>query len=296
MPRLTPRLRHWVCLAFTGLLPIWAVSAQADDAPPSMSAPIITSLSPGAATFFTPVEDSAPQTLPPNAAVEVVVPPAAEATAPWVDDPYGPHNTTGTVAQLGTAVGYVYKNPLDVLAVGGTVAVGRKVGRLTLEGEYGHFDFLSHGSDAITLGNANRYGGVLRVDLLRLGSKFVGPNSMLAIYGEARMGWQSNHWNHLSASDTPRDVPSDSSRAEGSVGFGLLLDHRVEQPRGFPNRIGWLIGWQLVGAPHDPVTMNECKGGPVGCAELVQQPINSTLPHTQYETALLFTSSFQFTW
>ena len=296
MPRLTRRSHAWVCLVFTGLPLIWAASAQADADPSSMSAPMITSLSPGAATFFTPVEDSPPQTLPPDASAEIVVPPAADATAPWVDDPYGPHNTSGTVAQLGTAVGYVYKNPLDVLAVGGTIAAGRKIGRLTLEAEYGRLDFLSHGSASISLGNANRYGGVVRFDLLRLGSKVVGPNSMLAIYGEARMAWQANHWNHLSAADTPRDVPSDSSRTEGSVGFGLLLDHRVEQPRGFPNRIGWLIGWQLIGAPHDPVLMNTCKGGPVGCAELVQQPINSTTPRTQYETALLFTSSFQFTW
>ena len=72
MPRLTRRSHAWVCLVFTGLPLIWAASAQADADPSSMSAPMITSLSPGAATFFTPVEDSPPQTLPPDASAAVL--------------------------------------------------------------------------------------------------------------------------------------------------------------------------------------------------------------------------------
>ena len=33
--------------------------------------------------------------------------------------------------------------------------------------------------------------------------------------------------------------------SEGSVGFGFLLDHRLERPSKL-SRVGWMLGWRLV--------------------------------------------------
>src|SRR5262245_33989651 len=59
----------------------------------------------------------------------------------YVEDPMAPHNTSGTAARVGTAVGFVYGERQDVLAVGLSAAAGHRWGRLTLEAEYTYLRF-----------------------------------------------------------------------------------------------------------------------------------------------------------
>src|SRR5450432_2545863 len=121
----------------------------------------------------------------------------------YVEDPYAPHNTTGSEARLGTIVGYLHNEPQSVLALGITAAAGYRFGRLTLESELSYLNLQSRGTvmtplgpgdGDVHVGNGERLGALARFDVIRLGPHVVGPNSMLAFYveGGAAVAW--NHW------------------------------------------------------------------------------------------------------
>ena len=59
----------------------------------------------------------------------------------YVEDPYAPHNTSGSEARVGSAVGFLYHEPIPVFAVGGNAAMGYRFGRLTVEVEYTYLAF-----------------------------------------------------------------------------------------------------------------------------------------------------------
>jgi len=116
-------------------------------------------------------------------------PPPGVADERWVDSPYAPHHPYGYTVRGGTQVGYVYGKRLDVLALGGAVAVGHRWDRLTVEAEYSYLGFSELGPSSLGLGHAHRYGVTVRAEPIRFGSRIAGANSMLALYAEPVLFW-----------------------------------------------------------------------------------------------------------
>ena len=209
----------------------------------------------------------------------------------WVDSPYAPHETTGANARIGSAVGRLMHDDRRYTALGLTIAAGPRMGRLTLEGHYTYLDLTAPGPSSQRFGSAHRLGAMARADLIRLGSHVVGANSMLALYGEAGLFHQLHRWTRPGVDDRPREVSVDGSRSGALVGFGLNLDVRLEQPRGFPARVGWQLGWQMTASDeHDPGPTMICKG--VSC---LMQATTTMRPPTR-DTSMLVTSTIAFTW
>src|SRR5690606_12768211 len=117
---------------------------------------------------------------------------------------------------------------------------------VAVEAEYGYYRFQSHGALPLDLGRAHRLGVLGRLDVLRTAPGSLGKNSSLAAYVEAGLARQANAWSAPSGAEAPRDVPADTTHNEGTVGFGLRLDHGTLYPVGFPDRVGWMLGWRLV--------------------------------------------------
>ena len=207
----------------------------------------------------------------------------------YVEDPMAPHNTTGTTARLGTSVGFLYGERVDALALGGTVALGIRRGRFALETEYGYFTLSEKGPSNVELGTAQRLGVIGRVEVIRLGSNIVGGNSMLAVYVEAGADVAWNVWRRPAAGESSRVVPEDTKRVEGQGGFGFLLDHRLQEPIGFPHRIGWFLGWRVAMAPHDSEPASLCRG--VTCSPAPMMPSERFI-----DRSMLFQSSLTVTW
>lgn len=207
----------------------------------------------------------------------------------WVDSPYAPHHPSGYVIRGGTEVGYVYGKRLEVLALGGGVAVGHRWDRLTVEATYDYVGFQELGPSSLALGHAHRLGAIARLEPLRFGSSVVGQNSMVAVYVEAGLARQEETWYRPRYDQPSRIVPDGGGHSEASVGLGLLLDHRLERPSRL-SRVGWLLGWRVIAAPDTPESYVVCRG--TTCARAAgEMPMKR-----EYETALLFTSSLSLTW
>jgi hypothetical protein len=209
--------------------------------------------------------------------------------AGYVEDPYAPHDTTGTTARFGSAVGFIYGERLDVTAVGISTAVGYRFGRLTIESEFDYLAFSARGADSTSLGNGERLGALARLDVLRLGPHIVGQNSLLSIYVEGGAAQAWNHWYKPAYNEQMRTVPDDTRRVEGQVGFGIMLDHRLQEPISFPRRIGWFLGWRLGLTPHQAETASICRG--VSCSPAPMMPEDHFT-----DRSMLFQSSLSFTW
>jgi hypothetical protein len=185
---------------------------------------------------------------------------ADPAQVDWVENPYAPHVTRGSTARLGTAVGFLYGEPVDALALGITTGFGHRFGRLALESELAYLTLQARGGEGIRLGDGERLGVVARFDVVRVGSQYVGGNSMMAIYveGGAAVAW--NHWYRPGPAQHTRTVPGDTKRVEAQAGFGLMIDHRLQEPIGFPHRIGWFLGWRLAMTPGTTGPDSVCRG------------------------------------
>jgi hypothetical protein len=214
----------------------------------------------------------------------------------YIEDPYAPHHTWGTTARAGTIIGYFDGQHQDVLAIGATAAVGERFGRLTLEAEAAAMALESAAEANAQIGDAERLGVIGRFDVIRLGPHTVGPNSMLAIYVEGGVDRAWNHWYRPDSSSASaimpalsRVVPDDSANVEGIIGFGILLDHRLQEPISFPHRIGWFLGWRMAYAPHTSETAVVCRGSSCDPAP--------AMPDTTYvDRSMLFQSSLSVTW
>lgn len=211
--------------------------------------------------------------------------------ADWVDDPYAPHKTSGTELRLGSTVGFLHGEPLGVLAIGATAALGQRFGRFTVEGELSWLALQST-DIGLRIGDAERLGVIGRFDVVRLGPRWVGGNSMMALYveGGAALAW--NHWDAQRFGQPMHIVPDDTKRIEGQVGFGMLLDHRLQQPIGFPHRIGWFLGWRVGLLPQQMAPEPVCRSAGTVCR--VSQP--AAPDDEPIERSLLFQSSLAFTW
>lgn len=215
-------------------------------------------------------------------------------TFDWVDNPYAPHVTRGTTARVGTAVGFLYGEPLDVLAIGATGAVGQRFGRLAIEAELAVLALQERSTSGLRLGDAERLGAIARFDVIRIGPRWVGGNSLLSVYveGGAAVAW--NHWYPPAENEARRVVPADTKRVEGQAGFGLALDHRLQEPIGFPHRVGWFLGWRLGLSPAgDPGS--ECRGqSSASCRTISSPPM--TGKDRIVDRSMLFQSSLMVTW
>lgn len=209
----------------------------------------------------------------------------------YVEDPYAPHKTSGSEARIGTAVGFLYHEPVDVLAVGGSAAIGYRFGRIAVEAEYTYLAFRFRGPgdlDDIPIGAGQRLAALARLDVIRLGPRIVGENSLLSIYVEGGVGTAWNHWYKPSYDEASRLVPADTRRAEGVMGFGIALDHRLQEPIGFPHRVGWFLGWRMSMAPHQQMVGSICRG--VTC-----RPVEMMDEDRLVDRSMLFQSSLAFT-
>lgn len=215
--------------------------------------------------------------------------PAQQLGIDYIEDPYAPHVTTGSTARLGTAVGFIYGERQDVMALGMAAAGGHRFGRLTLEAELGLFQLQTADNTETKLGSQQRLGVIGRFDVLRAGSRIVGPNSMFAAYVEGGAAQTWTQWLRPGNADPERMVPDDAKRVEGLVGFGIMIDHRLQEPITVPRRVGWFLGWRMAYAPHDAEAASICRG--VVCRAA------PTMPEARYtDRAMLFQSSMSVTW
>lgn len=213
--------------------------------------------------------------------------PAHPAHVDWVEDPYAPHVTNGTTVRLGTAVGFLHNEGLDVLALGAVTAAGQRWGRLSIEAELAYLTLQAKGT-GIGIGSAERLGVLGRFDVIRIGSRWAGANSLACLYIEGGAGVAWNDWDQGLRSQSIRSLPADTKRVEGQAGFGILLDHRLQEPIGFPRRIGWFLGWRMAMSPEDP---------PALCRSAVCR--TEAMPSTSsrvVERSMLFQSSLSVTW
>ena len=216
----------------------------------------------------------------------------------YVEDPYAPHQTNGSEARIGTIVGFEYDQPENVLALGVAVAGGYRFGRITIESELQAFTLRTHGEiqtpigpgeGDFGIGHGERLAALARLDVIRLGPHVVGPNSLLSIYveGGAAVAWMN--WSKPDYNQPSRVVPDDTKRPEGQVGFGLSLDHRLQEPIGFPHRIAWFLGWRMALAPHEPMTATVCRG--ISCRPYQMEDDTTAI----VDRSMLFQSSLEFT-
>jgi hypothetical protein len=212
----------------------------------------------------------------------------------WVEDPYEPHDTTGNEVRFGTLVAVLVVDGREFTGLGGMVSAGHRWGRVTVDAEYGYLEVTERGPSTLRFGAAHQLGVNLRLDVLRFGPRVVGPNSMAAIYVEGHAGRQ-----HRVADPLPEIEGSSRSRMHGGAsnqlasGFGVMFDHRLEQPRGFPNRVGWQLGWRIVGTPRPlPDSLITCRGDECSAARMTSEPMRFGVT----ETSLIVSSSLAFTW
>jgi hypothetical protein len=208
----------------------------------------------------------------------------------WAEDPYAPHVTNGSTARLGTAVGFLYDEPVPTMAIGASAAVGQRWGRLAIESELDVLSLRRRDDSDTGLGNAERLNALARLDVIRIGPRYVGGNSLLSVYVEGGAGVAWNHWSQPGIDAPARIVPADTKRVEGQAGFGIALDHRLQEPIGFPHRVGWFLGWR-VALTGDPTSSN-CRG--CQSADTTAPPM--TTGSRVIMRSMLFQSSLNMTW
>lgn len=216
---------------------------------------------------------------------------AHPASVDWVESPYAPHRTYGPVARLGTVVGFLFNERIDVTAIGLAAGLGHRFGRFSVESEYTYLQFQERGPSDLRLGTGHRMAVLGRFDIVRVGSQYVGGNSLLSVYLEGGAGVSWNQWFKPGYGEPDRLVPADSKRIEGQAGFGIEIDHRLQEPIGFPKRIGWSLGWRLSMAPHDAEPAVICRSSGVSCRAAPM------MPEERYtDRSMLFQSSLGMMW
>jgi hypothetical protein len=227
------------------------------------------------------------------------VPAAADPPKPdlYIEDPYAPHNTSGSIARLGTMVGFLYGLPQSISELGLVAGGGHRFGRFSIEVEGAYFDLETEGqymtplgvtTGNIGIGRGERVGVIARLDVLRFGSHVMGPNSMAAIYVE---GGGEIQWLQFTAPLDSGLQPDNTQRAEGVVGAGVVLDHRLQEPIGFPHRIAWFLGLRLAASPHEPLSTTVCRSETVCAREAMPEPQNPG----PIDQSMTFQSSLAFT-
>ncbi|MGE0546526.1 MAG: hypothetical protein AB7O24_05965 [Kofleriaceae bacterium] len=207
-------------------------------------------------------------------------------------DPEEPHHPRGTTARVGTSVGYLRGQHYEVLGLGLTTAVGQRFDRVAIEAEYTYLQYQETGPSTIRLGRGQRLGVIGRVDVVRFGPRWVGNNSMLALYveGGAAVAW--DNWYRPGYREPARVVPVDTKRTEGQLGMGMLIDHRLQKPVGYPIRIGWFVGWRVGFAPSPDGPPSVCRASGNTCRTAAMESDEAIA----FDRSLLFQSSLSATW
>ena len=230
-----------------------------------------------------------------------VSPSAAWADPPtpdlYIEDPYAPHDTSGSIASLGTMAGFIYGMPQQVTELGLVAGAGHRFGRFSIQAEAAYFDLqtveqymtqIGVTSGDVGIGRGERVGLIARLDVLRFDSHLVGPNSMASVYVE---GGGQIEWVQFTAPLDSGIQPDSYKRVEGVVGVGLMLDHRLQEPIGFPHRIAWFLGVRLAMSPHQPLDMTVCRSD----SECAREEMPETSPAPPMDQSLTFQSSLAFT-
>jgi hypothetical protein len=213
---------------------------------------------------------------------------ADESQDVWIEDPYQPHDATGAEVRIGSLVGILALDGQEYTGLGGAVAVGHRWDRLAIDAEYGYMTLTERGPSTYRFGVAHELGIDVRYDVIRLGPRIVGENSLLSVYVEGGGGTAWNHWYRPAHDEHSRLVPADTRRPEAIVGVGIALDHRLQEPIGFPHRVGWFLGWRVSMSPHQPMTASVCRG--VSC-----RPVEMMDEERLVDRSMLFQSSLAFT-
>lgn len=216
------------------------------------------------------------------------------ASTDWIDDPYAPHRTHGSVLRIGTVVGSVTDERLTATGLGPIVGLGYRFGRLGVATEYQYLMFQNHSpADSTRLGNGHRLSIVGRVDVVRLDSRTVGPNTMVAVFVEGGAGVAWNDWWRPGAGEAARLVPADSKRVEGIAGIGIDVDHRLQEAVRFPKRIAWTLGLRVTGSPPATETATVCRSTETVCRTA---PPMMSGDQGFVDRSMLFQSSFGMLW
>jgi hypothetical protein len=213
--------------------------------------------------------------------------PTAEQVGRMVPSPTA-RADSGSSVRLGTAVGFIYGAPTDVIAVGPTVAIGQRFGRLAVEAEYALLAFEARGDYDSSLGTTDGnvgvgYGHRLavmgRYDVVHLGPMVDRRRSLVTFYVEGGIGNAWNHWTRPAYNEPNRVVPDNTKRTEGQAGFGIMI---------FPHRVAWLLGWRFAFSPHEEMTGSLCRGD--SC-----RPVPMTDSGSYVDRSMLFQSSLELT-
>ncbi len=205
--------------------------------------------------------------------------------------PTAPRSANGSTARVGTAVGFIYGSPSDVLALGVTAAIGQRFGRLGLEAEYTWLSFQTHGTyetalgpvdGNIAVGSGQRAAVMARFDALRFGPRVAKDRSLVTIYVEGGAGVAWNHWTRPAYNEQGRLVPDDTKRNEAQGGFGLMI---------FPHRVAWLLGWRFALSPHEAMSGAVCRSSDASSCQAV--PMMDSGGYV--DRSMLFQSSLEFT-
>lgn len=206
------------------------------------------------------------------------------------------HQTWGPTFRLGTVVGTVEAQRVAATGLGLAAAAGHRFGRLAVESEATLLRLQEQGSSSLALGSSTRLGVIVRYDVVRVGSKLAGPNTMLAMFVEGGAAKTWNHWYHPSARELARWVPEDVERLEGQAGMGLAIDHRITPRAGYPTRFAWQVGWRLA-APAPVEQPYACRGS---CLLAMPAPSaqagDGGMSSASWEGSILFQSSLALTW
>jgi hypothetical protein len=220
--------------------------------------------------------DPDPDGPPPPVSADRYVPPA-------------PKQDFGSTVRVGTAVGFVYGTPGDVLALGATAAIGQRFGRLGIEAEYSYLSFqqrqttMSKFGDVdgdVGIGRGQRVDLMVRLDALRFGPTVDRKRSLVTLYVEGGAGIAWNHWSRAAVADGNQVTLADTKRTEGQAGFGIQI---------FPHRVAWLIGWRFAITPHEPMLGTICRG--VSCRVMTSTDDSGGV----VDRSMLFQSSLEFT-
>ncbi len=213
---------------------------------------------------------------------------ANPATSDYIENPFAPHSTTGSIARIGSVVAQVYGEHQDMMALGVATALGYRWQRLSIEAEYSYVHFQDRSSETLPLGHGHRVGANVRFEVMRFGSRMMGPNSMLGLFIEAGFGRGWNSWLSPINDNHTRMVQDNNKRFDQTVGFGLMLDHRLQEPIGFPRRVAWFLGWRAAFLPHASEPVAICRG--ISCKQVAVQPQTKLV-----DTSVSLQSSLAFT-
>lgn len=197
----------------------------------------------------------------------------------------------GAVMRGGTVVGQSAFADADYTTLGGAVAAGVRAGRIGAELEYDYLTLQSDGPASMILGDAHRIAVNARLDVVRL-RRWFGSAATLALWTELGVGRQWTRWRAdpidrtATAALTSRMqvLTASPSRIDTTAGFGWRLDHPASTARGWPRRIGWVLGWRFAAAPGlveaPAFPLPKCSGAGCRPRPSMRQPDVGLLVHS----------------